>query len=390
MSSRSSPTRRLLILVALAAAGWTAWRFARPQPDPAAPGRDAAHTRDAVRTFEAQPAGEARKRRVEVREDVVGTVRSRRDVRIAAQIPGRVLAVARLAGEAVHAGEWLVRIDDREASARLDQANAAVAEAVASIESARQRGAQAGARLDQAAAALERVRGLLARDAATQSQLEDAVRAESEARAGKADSAAAIEAAGSHHAAARAALAQAEVALSYTRIDAPIDGVVSERLVEPGDSAAPGRPLLVVLDPASLRVEARVREALVDRIAVGAELEVEVPALGESVRGKVAEILPSADPRSRTFEARIDLPASQRIRAGMFARVRIVAGERDVVAAPTDAFERVGQLWTVLVREADGWKRRMVTLGAPLDDGAVEVLSGLEGGEALGRGASTR
>ena len=263
-----------------------------------------------------------------VLEEAVGTVRSLREVAVAAQVTARVTAVDARVGDRVAAGSPLVILSDTDFVARFNRAKSQY----------------------------ERVRGFLARQAATPEQME----------------------------AAEAEYEQAKAAMEHTRIASPVDGVVAERHVEPGDLAVPGRPLLILLDPGSLRLEAQIREGLIGRIVPGATLDVVVPAAGVTLPGTVAEILPSADPRSRTFEVRVNLAATPGIHPGMFGRLQLPAGEREVVRIPAAAVTRTGQLETVLVQTDGGWRRRLITTGAALPDGAVEVLSGLAGGETVG------
>ena len=265
---------------------------------------------------------------VAVVEEAVGTVRSRRRVEIAAQVSARVTSVGAQVGDRIVAGAPLVVLDDADYASRFARARAQY----------------------------ERVKGFLARQAATPEQMEAA---EAEYNAAKA-------------------------AIEHTRIVAPIDGVVAERHVEPGDLAVPGRPLLVVLDPGALRLDAQVREELIAHIVVGARLAVAVPGAGTTVDGTVAEVLPSADPQSRTFEVRVNLEPAARVYPGMFGRLRLPVGEREAVRVPAEAVERVGQLETVWVERSGAWGRRLVTTGAPLADGRIEILSGLAGGETIG------
>lgn len=384
MSAGSSATKRLATLVVAAIVIVVVVRTTRRAPE--------SGPKAAAPAAESEPRDTANAERVRVpdREEVVGSVRPRRVVRVAAQVPARVLEVARDAGERVHAGEVLVRLDDRESAARLRQTREALAAAEAAGESAHQREVQADARLGQARAAYDRAKGLFERQAATQAQLEDAERANLEAQAGLAEARALVATAAAQREAARAATSEAEAALTHLTLTAPFDGLVSERRVEPGDLANPGEPLLVLLDPNALRVEAGVREGLIARLARGTVLPVEIPATGARLQGTVSEVLPSADARTRTFEVRVDLPAPKEgalvAHAGMFARIAVDVGEREVVRAPAAALQRVGQLWTVLVEESGAWRRRVVTRGVDLGGGAVEVTSGLVGGERLALG----
>jgi len=332
------------------------------------------------------PATTARagRARVPAVEEAVGTVRSRRRVEVAAQVVARIVEVRVDAGDVAAKGDVLVRLDDRELRARADQARQALAAAEAARDRALQAKARGDALLTQAKARFERVQALHKGGAATEQQIEDAEASFLEAEAGVADAAAAIAAAEAQIQGAKNGVTEAEVALGYAEIAAPLDAVVTERLVEVGDLALPGRPLLVLLDPKALRFEAEVREGLVANVHEGASLEVEIPAAGATVQGKVAEIIPAADPRSRTFRVRFDLPASEGVYPGMFGRLRVPVGEREIVQVPAAAVVRVGQLQTVIVKDGEFWVRRYVTTGHTLPGGAIEVLSGLGGGEEIG------
>ena len=188
---------------------------------------------------------------VPVIEEAVGTVRSLRRVAVAAQVTARVTAIRAQPGDRVTAGSPLIVLDDGDFVARFTRAKAQY----------------------------DRVKGFLAQKAATAEQME----------------------------AAEAEYLQAKAAMEHTRIPAPVDGIVAERHVEPGDLAVAGQTLLVVLDPGSLRLEAQLREGLIARIVPGMKLDVAVPSGGTTVSGTVAEVLPAADPRSRTFEVRVNL-----------------------------------------------------------------------------------
>lgn len=324
------------------------------------------------------------RKRIDIAEDAVGTVRSRRTVAIAAQIPARVIQVAVEAGQRVRAGDLLAKLDDRESAARLAQARQAVSAAEAGIARATQARVQADARATQARAARERTAKLLAEGAATREQMEAADAAFLMGEAAIAEGEAAVAVAKAERERASMMASEAEVAFGYTQLAAPIDGVVAERFAETGDLAMPGRTLFVVLDPSALRLEARVREGLIGRLRPGDDLEILFDALGQRARGRVAELLPSADSRSRTFEVRAEFEAPSGVRPGMFGRLRIPAGSREVVLVPSAAIVRVGQLRSVLLQDGTEWKRRLVTLGAPVDGERVEVLSGLSGGERVG------
>jgi RND family efflux transporter MFP subunit len=369
----------VVVGIVLYAAGAFGPERIAPAKEPAPPGVPAP-----ARTVLAERAD------VPVDESAVGTVQSRARIDVAAQLTARIVAVRADAGQTVRAGDELVVLDDREFAARLEQSRQALVAAEAARDSARQAKVQAEARLVQARSSHARIRRLLENKAATPQEMDDAQAALNAAQARVTEAGALVAAAEARIQGAQKVVAEGEINLGHTRIAAPIDGVIAERSVEPGDLAWPGRPLLVVLDPRSLRLEAQVREGLIARVREGDRLMVEVPAAAAKVEGTVAEILPAADPQSRTFRVRVDFAPAAGVYPGMFGRLRMPLGGRTVVRIPMSAVERVGQLETVLVKEGAIWTRRYITTGVALPGDRVEVLSGLAGGEEIGAGEDAR
>lgn len=363
------------VLVALALYAGGAFRSKRPAPPPTAGAAEiAAPEKTAV----------AARVRVPVQEVAVGTVRSRRTVDVAAQVTARVVRIQVEPGQSVKRGDALLDLDGRELAARVAQARQVFTAAESAILRVQQSKVQSAARLDQARAHVERTRKLVLDQAATAEALEAAESGYLQAQASVAEAEAMMAVASAQREQAADAVHEAEIALGYATISAPLDGIVAEQRIEVGDLALPGRTLFVVFDPAALRLEARVREGLISRIHAGEALEIEIPAAKVVVPGRVSVVLPTAEARSRTFEARVDFDAREGIHVGMFGRLRMPAGEREIVRVPQSAVVRIGQLETVLVREGQHWRRRLVTTGAVSADGTVEILSGLSGDEVVG------
>lgn len=292
---------------------------------------------------------------VPVIEEAVGTIRSRTSVQVAPQVAGQIVSLTPEAGDSVDEGAVVAVLEDHTFQANVEQARSM-------REAARAAAEEAGTRL-------ARTRTLFESEAATREELEAAQaaakRAEAELRA------------------AEQAVRAAQIQLGYTRIRCPLSGLVAARLADPGDLAWPGKPLLEVYDPTTLRLEASIREELAGAVSLGAELEVRIVSLGIVTHGRVTEFVPSADPRSRSFLVRVDLPQIEGLYPGMFGRLRVPHGEREVVSVPREAIEEVGELRTVLCERDGAWRRRFVTLGRPLGE-RVEVLSGLAVGERIG------
>lgn len=265
---------------------------------------------------------------------------------------GRVDKILRREGDRVRAGETLALIDSRDVAARQGQADAGLAAA---------RAAEANAR-----AMRERMERLVERQAASRKMLEDAVLGH--------------EAAVAQLQAAERGLEAAKVFTGYARVTAPFDGVVTARLVEAGDLAAPGRPLFVVEDTTRVKVEATVPETAAASLAQGGPAEIEA---GETRKEAAIEtILPAADPRTRTVTVRVVVDnADGALRSGMFARVTFGAQDRAAIAVPENALVRRGPLAGVfVVDDGEVARLRWLSLG-PARDGRVEVLAGLAEGE---------
>ena len=272
-------------------------------------------------------------------EEVVGTVRAKVEARIEAKVSARIEDLLVAPGTKVAAGDLLIELDDREIKARLDQAIA---------------------QRDQYARDTERLRNLLSLNAVSRQDFETAQ---------------------SRHQVAMAAVQEAETMLGYTKVIAPFDGVITRKLADVGDLASPGKPLLQIENPSVFRFEADVPEGLVAHVAGGAKLRVEVTGLPEML-GEVTEIAPAADPASRTFLVKLDLPEKPGLRTGLFGRVAIPAGEALTLRVPRSAVVERGQLEMVFVAVAGKAEMRIVKTGRRFGD-QVELVSGVEAGESV-------
>ena len=270
-------------------------------------------------------------------QPVAGTIRPFERATIAAKITGTVATASLAVGQAVQAGEILVTVQAGELAARVDQARAA---------------------LSQAEREYERERTLESKGASST----DAVRT-----------------ADDHQRQARAALAETEAMLGYTRIVAPFSGVLTGDFVKPGDLATPGRPLFEVEGVDRLRAEVQVPESL-PVPAAGTDLVVLIG--DEPVSGKLAELSPAADPNSRTRLAKIELPAAAAARSGQFVHVFWPAGSRTALTVPTTAVLAFGQMERVFVVAHGRAELRLVKTGAR-EGGQIQITAGLDAGETV-------
>ncbi|WP_108681306.1 efflux RND transporter periplasmic adaptor subunit [Methyloceanibacter sp. wino2] len=286
-----------------------------------------------------------------------GAVESARRTTVAARILARIEDMNVVAGDEVAEGDLLATLDARDLLARVKQAQEALKAGEAERDLARQE--------------LARTEQLLERGVSTQQRFDQAVSnlrvAEAQVDRLKQD------------------LSEAQTALSFTEILAPVAGRVVDRLAEPGDTITPGQPLLRLYDPLALRVEAPVRESLALGLKTGDVLRVDIPALQDTLSGQIDEIVPYAEPGARTLLVKVRLPSDARALAGMFARIAVPAGERARLLVPADAVKRIGQLELVTVVRDGQMAQRMVTTGQPTNDARIEILSGLKEGERVMR-----
>ena len=314
--------------------------------------------------------------------EAMGTVRPKTETRIEARIPAQVVDVAVRAGDKVNKGQVLVQLDSRQMDTRLSQARQARATAVSHQEQMRQSLKAAEAAFNEAEADYKRIKKYFESQAATQQELE---RSESRflqagaelKRAGKA-----MEGAISGIRQAEEMVREAEIFLDYTRITAPDEGKVLERLIEPGDMALPGKPLMVLKTSDTLQLEAFVREGLIRNVEPGAVFSAEISTLNQTVSARVEEIIPYADPKTRTFLVKAVLPEMEGIYPGMYGKLMIPFKETEVVLIPQRAIQRIGQLEMVTVKTDDVWEKRYIKTGKS-HQGFLEVLSGLSGNEIL-------
>lgn len=288
--------------------------------------------------------------------EAVGTLRAENRTEISARVLAPIKKINARAGRMVRAGEVLVTLDDRALITQRSQVQAALVAAEAALR--------------QAENDYRRNLQLLERKVISQSQMDQ--------------STAHVEVARANLNAAREAVAEAEVMLSYAKITAPKSGVIVDRLAEPGDMARPGVPLLVLYDPTSLRLEVPVMEKQAIGIKVGDKLIIHIDALGRDFEGTVDEIVPEAQAATRSFLVKVALPKTPELYEGMSGRLMILAGLRNHLCLPTAAIERIGQLEFVDVVDEDGrLKRQYIQTGRRGMPGKIEVLSGLKAGERV-------
>jgi RND family efflux transporter MFP subunit len=273
-------------------------------------------------------------------EEVLGTVRAKLHATLEARLSGHIDQMPVALGEKVQKGQLIARLDAGEIAARLDQAKAS---------------------LEEADRDWKRTSALFAQQSATRAEYDSA-----QARQQIAQS----------------AVAEANAMMSYVEITAPFDGVITKKWADVGDLAAPGKPLVDLEDPAALQLQADVPEALNANIKPGDRLPVRVAPVTNDIEGTVAEMSPVADPNSRTFLVKLDLPDAPGLRSGQFGRVAVPVGEVSAIRVPASAVIQRGQMELVFVVVNGYAQLRLVKTGSRIGD-EIELVSGLNSGEPV-------
>lgn len=283
-----------------------------------------------------------------------GSVVAIDSVKVASRLMGYIKKIAVVEGQTVKAGQHLFSIDPLDIEG-------AVAQAEQGLE-------QADKAMRDAQADYERFTNLYKDEVVSRQQYEKM----------KLNYDIAV----SRAAQAKAGLGTARGQMKYASVSAPISGVVTMKLANEGDIAAPGHPVLMLEDTRRLQVQTSVPEAIFNGLRLGQMVKVEIDGLADMIDAKVARLSPAADPMTHTYPVKLDV-AGTGLKSGAFARVLFPQGQRNVLTVPEAAvLDRAG-ITGVFVVDAQGIAHyRMVRTGAHLN-GRIEILSGLNAGEKV-------
>ena len=292
--------------------------------------------------------------RLPLYESAVGTVRAVHETSIGSRLLARVMEVNLKAGQQVRTGDALVRLDDTDLRAKLQQATAAAA----SIEAVHA----------QAVVEEKRYAEMLLSNAVSRQEYENRSTA--------------LKSAEAELRRAQETVNEVQATLDFATVRSPIDGTIIDKKVDAGDMVTPGQVLVTLFDPRRMQLVASVRESLTQQLKEGQGIGVQIEGLEQSCSGTISEIVPEAQSISRTFQVKVTGPCPPGIYSGMFGRILIPLGDEEVLVIPGQAVQHVGQLKLVLVVQDDRVARRSIRTGRSLAED-VEVLSGLREGEQV-------
>jgi multidrug efflux pump subunit AcrA (membrane-fusion protein) len=332
--------------------------------------------------------------------EAVGTVTAKNSSVVAAKVMGNIVALHVREGDVVRTGQVLLEIDKRDAGIQLQKTQAgmrevqdALEEVERSIRAAESERVAAQANETLAKTTFKRYEMLFERRSVSPQEF-DEVRTKYEvaqAQSERAERFLQVLVARQKQMKARVDQARADVAnarvyVGYSRITAPIDGVVVSRHADVGGMAMPGMPLLTIENSSHYQLHASVEESQLGKIHLHDRAQVILEAMeNEELSGMVEEIVPAADPATRSYIVKIGLPGvdGKQLRSGLYGKTRFIIGQRKMLAVPQTAVTQQGQLVSVFVVDQSGTARlRLVKTGRVAGD-RVEVLSGLNEGDEI-------
>ncbi len=286
-----------------------------------------------------------------------GVVHQQAESVLASKVLARVVRLPLREGAQVKAGDLVAELDHSDLDAEMAVADAALQRTRAVLE--------------QAAAEYKRVQSLSSRGSATTRDLERAASAHRQAAEAVTE--------------AEARNDLVKTRLGYTKILAPFDGQLVSRLIEVGELAAPGMPLVKVESTGKPELWADVSQNDLAHVKVGMAATVDVHGVSGRMAGTVTRIVPAANPRTHTFTVKIAFSGAglDSVHTGMFGQVDIAYDTTPVLAVPASAIVHRSEVAGVYVAADDGsLSLRLVRPGDRLGEDQV-VLSGLSGGERV-------
>ena len=291
--------------------------------------------------------------------ELSGTVKAVETALVKARVAGEILRIHAREGEAVKAGQKLVEQDTTELDLRLRQAEQQVA--------------ASRAQLDITQRALANNRALVTQGFISATALESSVSNEAAAQA--------------NLLVAQAAVDIARKARADATLNAPISGIVSQRLAQPGERVGLDARILEIVDLSRLEVEAAVPAEDVAALKPGRPARFEVDGLAGTFSGRVARINPSTQAGTRAVTVYLAIDPHPALRQGLFARGSVVLEERQALWLPASAVRLDRALPYVFAMEGGKLNARNVRTGLrsrSADDDHVEIVEGLaEGAQVL-------
>lgn len=284
-----------------------------------------------------------------------GNVTALQQAQIASRLMGFIRTINVDVGQKVKAGQRLFSVDPTDIQGQVSQANAGLAQAQAALADAKNDYDRFGALYQEEAIPKAQWDKTRLQYQIAQQQL----------------------------AAAKAGLGTANAQMRYATLTAPFAGVITQKLANVGDLATPGHPVLMLENPDKLQVQTQVPADIYTHLQIGTPVTLSVDNQPGTLAGKVSQLVPAADPMSRSYLVKIDLPATHGLKSGTFVQVNFTQGQRRGIRVPASAvLDRAGITGVFVVDAQNIAHYRMVRIG-DTRNGMTDIQSGLSAGERV-------
>jgi len=284
-------------------------------------------------------------------------IESERRITLSTKVMGKITFLPFEKGASVQAGQVLLKIQADDMQAKRAQVAANLVETKAMLKNIETN--------------YNRMQDLFSRGSATQKEFDDIT--------------AAYESAKAKVTAVQEADKELADVMSYASLASPVSGFIAEKFVQQGDMAAPAMPLLVVEGGGVSKAAARVPESDIALFRKGDKVDVQIDAIGKSVKGTVEQISQSGSGGSREFDVtvRLEKITNADLKSSMFAKVLLKKGVEKGVTIPESVLVNRGDLEGVFVMSSAGESLLRWVRTGKRSNGNVEILSGLSAGETV-------
>jgi RND family efflux transporter MFP subunit len=292
------------------------------------------------------------------------TARSKTNSVVSSMIMGRVTSLRVKEGDKVRAGQLLLTIDSRDTAQKAIGAQAGVNEALKGVQAADQNRTLVNK-------TYARYKNLYNEQVMTKQEFDQIATQKNVADIEYQRALQGVNRA-------RAGLGEIGVYQSYSRVTAPISGVVTQKNIDLGSTAVPGQSLLTIEKPSSLELTADINESLIKKVKTG--MTVYLESNGKNIKSKITTVIPSIEPITRTFKVKIALSGAT---SGEYVKVKIPVSKKEAVLIPSGSVVQKGQLTGVYtVDDKNIISYRLIRTGKNFGSD-VEVLSGLNSGDKI-------
>lgn len=326
----------------------------------------------------------ADKHKLQTRLDIAGVLVPAQTVNIVSKMTGQITRMDFNVGSTVKSGDVLIELEAKALNAQLQQAQAGLQSAQAAAQSVKNQAELAKINLNTAQKAYDDTKALYDSGAVSKSQLDDVVNKLDLAKKQYEN------ASGSSENQAQAAINTANaninsirVQMENTVVSSPINGIIVNRNINPGEIASPGVPLLTIADTSTLKLKGTVSQEVLPLLQVGQEIKVSIDIYPDKeYKGKIENIGPMAVSTGEVFPIEISIDNTDGIKAGLSAHASLdIADEKGVIVPASSVVTNNGESYVFVIKDNVASKR-LVTIGLKSDK-EIEILGGLDAGEKV-------